>query len=40
MNVAENLEFAKKTEEAWKRIGEGKGIKKDFDNFVEALKKW
>ena len=39
-NVAEDLEFAKKTEEAWKRIEEGKGIKMDFDEFVEAMKKW
>jgi len=39
-NVAEDIEFAKKTEEAWKRIEEGKGIKMDFDNFIDALKKW
>ncbi len=39
-NVAEDIEFAKKTEEAWKRIEEGKGIKMDFDEFVEAMKKW
>ena len=39
-NVAEDLEFAKKTEEAWKRIEEGKGIKMDFDEFVEDMKKW
>lgn len=38
--LKEDLEFAKKTEEAWKRIEEGKGIKMDFDDFVEALKKW
>ena len=39
-NVAEDLEFAKKTEEAWKRIQQGKGIKMDFDRFVEEMKKW
>ena len=39
-NVAEDIEFAKRTEEAWKRIEEGKGIKMDFDRFVEAMKKW
>jgi len=39
-NVSEDLAFAKKTEEAWKRIGEGKGIKMGFDEFIEALKKW
>ncbi len=39
-NLAEDLEFAKRTEEAWKRIKEGKGIKMDFDEFVEEMKKW
>ena len=39
-NVAEDIEFARRTEEAWKRIEAGKGIKMDFDEFVEALKKW
>ena len=39
-NIEEDLEFARRTEEAWKRIEEGKGIKMDFDNFVDALKKW
>ena len=28
-NVAEDIEFAKKTDEAWKKIEEGKGIKMD-----------
>jgi AbrB family looped-hinge helix DNA binding protein len=39
-NVADDIEFAKKTEEAWKRIEEGKGIKMDFDDFVKEMKKW
>lgn len=39
-NVAEDIEFAKKTEEAWKRIEEGKGIKTDFDDFMEKMKTW
>ena len=39
-NVAGDIEFAKKTEEAWKRIEEGKGIKMDFDDFMEKMKKW
>ena len=38
--LKEDLEFAKKTEEAWKRIEKGKGIKMDFDNFVDEMKKW
>ena len=39
-NVAEDIEFARRTEEAWKRIEAGKGIKMDFDEFVEEIKKW
>ena len=39
-NVAEDIEFAKRTEEAWKRIEKEKGIKMDFDKFVEEMKKW
>jgi len=39
-NFEEDLKFAKKTEEAWKRIKAGKGIKMDFDNFVNEMKKW
>lgn len=39
-NVAEDIEFARRTEEAWKRIEAGKGIKMDFDKFIEEMKKW
>jgi AbrB family looped-hinge helix DNA binding protein len=39
-NLAEDIKFANKTEAAWKRIEEGKGIKKDFDDFLETMKKW
>lgn len=39
-NVAEDIEFARRTEEAWKRIGTGKGIKMGFDEFIEEMKKW
>ena len=38
--LKDDLEFAKRTEEAWKRIEEGKGIKMDFDDFIEEMKKW
>ena len=38
--LKEDLEFARRTEEAWKRIEAGKGIKMDFDEFMEAMKKW
>lgn len=36
----EDIKFARKTEEAWKRIEEGKGIKLEFDEFIEEMKKW
>ena len=39
-NLKEDLEFAKKTEEAWKRIEKGKGISMGFDVFVDEMKKW
>ena len=39
-NLKEDLEFAKKTDEAWKRIEQGKGIKMDFDDFIDEMKKW
>ncbi len=39
-NMAEDIEFARRTEEAWKRIEKGKGIKMNFDDFLEEMKKW
>lgn len=39
-NFEEDIEFAKKTEEALKRIEEGKGIEMSFDEFLEEMKKW
>jgi AbrB family looped-hinge helix DNA binding protein len=39
-NLEEDLEFAKRTDEALKRIEAGKGIKMDFDHFVKEMKKW
>jgi len=39
-NLIDDLEFAKRTEEAWKRIEEGKGIKMNFDDFIGEMKKW
>jgi len=39
-NLKQDLEFAKKTDEAWKSIEKGKGIKMDFDDFIDKLKKW
>lgn len=39
-NFEEDLEFAKRTEEAFKRIEQGKGVKMEFDTFIEEMKKW
>ncbi len=38
--MREDLEFAKRTEEAYKRIESGKGIKMNFDEFIEEMEKW
>lgn len=39
-NLADDIEFARRTEEAWRRIESGKGIKMDFDDFIKEMKKW
>ena len=39
-NLKEDLEFARRTEEAWKRIESGKGIKVSFEDFIKEMKKW
>ena len=39
-NLKEDLEFARRTDEALKRIEKGKGIRMDFDKFIEEMKKW
>lgn len=36
----EDLEFAKRTEESWKRIEAGKGIRMEMDEFLEEMMKW
>ena len=38
--MKEDLEFAKRTEEAYNRIEAGEGIKMDFDDFIQEMKKW
>ncbi|MBR9702246.1 AbrB/MazE/SpoVT family DNA-binding domain-containing protein [Candidatus Pacearchaeota archaeon] len=38
--MKEDLEFARRTEEAYKRIEAGEGIRMDFDDFIEEMKKW
>ena len=39
-NFKEDLEFARRTEEAYKSIESGEGIRMDFDDFIEEMKKW
>ena len=39
-NLEEDLEFARRTEEAWRRIEKGEGTRMDFDEFIEEIKKW
>jgi AbrB family looped-hinge helix DNA binding protein len=38
--LEEDLEFAKRTEEAWKRYEKGEFREMEFDNFIEEMKKW
>ena len=39
-NFEEELLFAKRTEEAFKRYQKGEFIEMDFDEFIEKAKKW
>ena len=39
-NLAEDLEFARRTEEALKRYEKGEFVSLPADKFLEALKKW
>ena len=39
-NLEEDLEFAKRTEEAWKRYDKGEFISMDSKEFLKQLKKW
>ena len=36
----EDLEFARRTEEAYRRIESGEGTKMEFDDFIKDMKKW
>jgi AbrB family looped-hinge helix DNA binding protein len=38
--LEEDLEFAKRTEEAWKRYEKGEFKEMEFDYFIEEMKKW
>lgn len=39
-NIKEDLEFAKRTEEAYKRIESGEYISIDSENLFEEMEKW
>ena len=39
-NLEEDLEFAKRTEEAWKAYERGEFISMDADDFLKEIKKW
>ena len=39
-NIKEDLEFAKRTEEAYRRIEAGKGTTMEFDDFIKEMEKW
>lgn len=39
-NLQEDLEFAKRSEEAWKRYDSGEFISMDGENFLKEIKKW
>lgn len=38
--LEEDLEFARRTEEAWKSYDRGEFIEMEYDDFLEELKKW
>lgn len=39
-NFKEDLEFAKRTEEAWKEIDRGEYSEMEFDKFIDEMKRW
>ena len=39
-NIEEDLIFAKRTEEAYRRYEKGEFIEMDFDDFLKEAKKW
>lgn len=38
--LKEDLEFARRTEEAWERYDKGEFISQSADEFLEEMKKW
>jgi hypothetical protein len=39
-NLKEDLKFAKRTEEAYRRHEKGDFVKMNFDEFIKEMKKW
>ncbi len=39
-NLKEDLEFARRTEEAWKKYDKGEFTSSSVEEFLEELKKW
>lgn len=39
-NLEEDLEFARRTEEAWKAYDRGEFTEMKFDSFIKEMKKW
>ena len=39
-NIAEDLEFARRTEEAWKSYDKGEFKEMDYDDFLNEVEKW
>jgi len=39
-DLADDLEFARRTEEAWKEYDKGNFTTMDFDDFIKEMKKW
>lgn len=39
-NIEEDLEFARRTEEAWKKYIKGDFVEMNFNDFLEEVKKW
>ena len=39
-NLKEDLEFARRTELAWKEIDAGKGVKMSAEEFLREMKSW
>ncbi|HJX50945.1 MAG TPA: AbrB/MazE/SpoVT family DNA-binding domain-containing protein [Candidatus Nanoarchaeia archaeon] len=39
-NLKEDLDFAKRTEEAWKKFERGEFISMDSEDFLKEMKKW